>query len=44
MGSDASSENSDDEQEVPHPPPEVAEEVFSSMIDSMRTTNEEAMD
>ena len=48
--SDASSENSGettegaDEQEVPHPPPEVVEEIFSTMIESMPRTKEEEMD
>ena len=46
-GSDATSENSDesierdDEHEVPHSPPEVVEEVFSSMIITMPRTKEE---
>ena len=45
-GCDASSENSgestegDDEQEGPHPPPLIAEEVFSSIINSMPRTKE----
>ena len=44
MGSDASSENSEGEQEqLPHPPSEVVEDVFSLMIDSMPRTKEEVM-
>ena len=43
MGSDASSGNSEQE-ELPHPPLEVVEEVFSSMIYSMPRTKEEMMD
>ena len=45
MGSDASSVNSEGEQEeLPHHPPEVVDEVFSSMIDSIPRTKEEIMD
>ena len=43
MGSDACSQNNegdDEQQELPRPPPEVVEEVFSSMIDSMPRTKE----
>ena len=41
MGSDA--ENSEHE-EMPHPPPEVVEEVFSSMINSLPRTKEGIME
>ena len=47
MGSDASfkhSEGDDEQVEFPHLPPEVVEEVFSSMTDSMSITKEEVMD
>ena len=37
MGSDTSSGKSEQE-ELPHPPPELVEEVFSSMINSMPRT------
>ena len=40
MGSNASYE----QEELPHPPPEVVGQVFSSMRDSMPRTKEEATD
>ena len=42
MGNDSSYENSE-HKELPHPPPEVVEEVFSSMIDSIPRTKEEVV-